>query len=134
MKKTPRTKALDTIQKLVRLKAADDNGYCTCVTCGSVDKWTCFDGGHYIPKGCSSYWSLVEENVHPQCKGCNGFGMKYGTAVQQYTLYMVDTYGREFVDEMERKKKDEVKYYKRDYEDMIKEWNEQIKQHLDRIN
>ena len=133
-KKTPRTKALDAIQKLVRLKAADDNGYCTCVTCNEMFKWSEMDGGHYIPKGCSSYWSLVEENVHPQCKGCNGFGMKYGTAAQQYTLYMVDTYGREFVDEMERKKKDEVKYYKRDYEDMIKEWNEQIKQHLDRIN
>ena len=132
-KKTPRTKALDTLQKLVRLKAADDNGYCQCVTCGKIDHYKSMDAGHYIPKGHSSYWSLVEENIHPQCKGCNGFGMKYGTAANQYTLYMVDTYGRDFVDDMERKKKTEQKYYKRDYEDMIKEWNQQIREQLLRI-
>lgn len=133
MKKTPRTKALETLQKLVRLKAADDNGYCQCVTCGTIDKWTSMDGGHYIPKGHSSYWALVEENIHPQCKGCNGFGMKFGTAANQYTLYMIDTYGREFVDEMEEKKRLEVKYYKKDYEEMIKAWTEQIKEQLERI-
>jgi len=132
--KTPRTKALDTIQKLVRLKAADENGYCTCVTCGAKDKWTSFDGGHYIPKGHSSYWALDERNIHPQCKGCNGFGMKYGTAANQYTLYMIDMYGRDFIDEMEATKKNPVKYYKRDYEDMIKEWNKQIKEQLNRID
>jgi len=133
VKKTPRTKALETLQKLVRLKAADDNGYCQCVTCGTIDKWTSMDGGHYIPKGHSSYWALVEENIHPQCKGCNGFGMKFGTAANQYTLYMIDTYGREFVDEMEEKKRLEVKYYKKDYEEMIKAWTEQIKEQLERI-
>jgi hypothetical protein len=132
-KKTPRTKAIETLQKLVRLKHADDNGYCTCVTCGKVDHWKSMDGGHFIPKGNSSYWALVEENIHPQCKGCNGFGMRYGTAAQQYTLYMVDTYGRDFVDEMEAKKGNMVKYYKKDYEEMTKIWNEQIREHLSRI-
>ena len=134
MAKTIRTKAIETIQKLVRLKAADDNGYCTCVTCGKMDKYTSMDAGHYIPKGHSSYWSLVEENIHPQCKGCNGFGMKYGTAANQYTLYMIDTYGRDFVEDMEKKKKNSRKYYKSDYNQMIKEWNEQIKEQLKRIS
>ena len=134
MKKTPRTKALETLQKLVRVKAADDNGYCTCVTCGKQDLWNSgMQGGHFIPKGSSSYWSLSEINIHPQCVSCNGFGMKYGTAAQQYTLYMIDMYGRDFVDEMEAKKRDQVKYYKKDYEEMIREWNEEIKEHLARI-
>ena len=133
MKKTPRTKALDTLQKLVRLKAADDNGYCQCVTCNGMFKWNEMDGGHYIPKGHSSYWALVEENVHPQCKGCNGFGMKYGTAAQAYTLWMIDYYGRDFVDFMESTKRDPIKLYKKDYEDMLKEFNEQINHHLKRL-
>jgi hypothetical protein len=59
--------------------------------------------------------------------------MRYGTAAQQYTLYMVDTYGRDFVDEMEAKKGNMVKYYKKDYEEMTKIWNEQIREHLSRI-
>ena len=133
-KKTPRTTALDTLQKLVRVKAADDNGYCECVTCKGTFKWTEMDGGHFISKGHSSYWALDERNVHPQCKGCNGFGMKFGTAANQYTLYMVDMYGRDFVDEMEAKKRESIKYYKKDYIEMAKEWNEQIKEHLNRIS
>ena len=130
---TPRSKALQTLQKLVRLKASDNNGYCECVTCGKVSKYTEMDGGHYIPKGNSSYWSLVEENIHPQCKGCNGFDMKHGTAAHRYTLYMIDTYGRDFVEDMERRKRDERKLYKRDYMDMIATWTDQIKEHLERI-
>jgi len=117
MKKTPRKIALDTLQKLVRLKAADENGYCTCVTCGKIDLWKSMDGGHYIPKGNSSYWALEEENIHPQCKRCNGFEMKFGTAAQQYTLYMIDT----------------KKISKREYEAMTKEWKQQIKEHLERL-
>jgi len=31
--------AAKALQKYVRLKAADDNGYCQCVTCGVVRKW-----------------------------------------------------------------------------------------------
>lgn len=132
-KKTLRAKALETIQKLVRLKAADDNGYCTCVSCGTFGPWNEFDGGHYIPKGHSSYWALEEENIHPQCKSCNGFGMKFGTASQEYTKWMIDFYGRDFVDQMEANKKNVKKIYKSDYEEMISDWKEQIKFHLKRV-
>lgn len=133
MKKTPRRKALDAIQKLARVSEADDNGYCQCVSCGTLAHWSEMDGGHYIPKGNSSYWSLDIRNVHPQCKGCNGYGMKFGTAAQEYTKWMIDYYGREFVDQMERDKRNTVKYYKKDYEEMTKDFNEQIKYHLERI-
>ncbi len=91
------------------------------------------DGGHYIPKGASSYWSLRIENVHPQCKGCNGFGMRFGTAASQYTLAMVDYYGRDFVDEMETTRRDLCKIRKAEYLEMTAEWQEQINFHLKRI-
>ena len=131
---TPKAKALITIQKLVRLKAADDNGYCQCITCGVWKKWNeGIQGGHYIPKGKSSYWALQEENIHPQCSGCNNFGMKNGDAAQRYTLYMIDMYGRDFVDNMHDKERELRKYYAADYRDMISEWNGQIKEQLQRI-
>ena len=133
MKSTPRNKALNAIQKLARVAAADDNGQCQCVSCGAYYHWKDTDGGHFIPKGASSYWALRIENVHPQCKGCNGFGMKHGTAAQRYALWMADYYGRDFVDQMEADKKKEVKIYKKDYEEMLADFNQQIKYHLDRI-
>jgi len=125
---------MDALQKLVRVKAADDNGYCRCVSCGKYVPWNEADGGHFIPKGNSSYWALEEENVHPQCKSCNGFEMKHGTATQMYTLWMVDFYGRDFVNNMELKKRDPVKFYKKDYIEMAEKWNAEIKEHLDRIS
>ena len=132
-KATPRSKCLLAIQLLSRVSAADDSGYCECVSCGCSFHYKDGDGGHYIAKGTSSYWSLELENVHPQCKGCNGFGMKYGIASQQYTFFMIDMYGKDYVEDMLAKKGDIRKMYKADYVDMLKEFNELIKFHQDRI-
>ena len=133
MKTTPRTKAMNALQKLARVSAADDNGWVKCVSCGFYSNWKDIDGGHYIPKGHSKYWALRIENVHPPCKGCNGFGMKYGTAANEDTKWMIDYYSRDFVDLMETVKRTSVKLYKKDYIAMTKEWNELIKFHLERI-
>jgi hypothetical protein len=132
-KETPRAKTLKALQKLVRLEAADDNGYCACVTCGAIARWSEMDGGHFLPKGSSSRWALEKENVHPQCKGCNGFGMRFGSASQQYTTWMIDYYGRDFVDHMLATKNEVWKLYKKDYEAMLKDFTEQIKFHLNRV-
>jgi len=132
-KKTLRAQALETIQKLARIEAADDNGYAECWSCGRMYHYKDMDGGHFIPKGDSSYWALEKENIHPQCKGCNVFRMKYGTAAQEYTNKMNDFYGRDFVEKMLRDKKKIKKIYSAEYREMISEWNELIKEHEKRI-
>jgi len=96
--------------------------------------WKDADGGHYIAKGSSSYWALEIENVHPQCKGCNCFGMSKGSAEGQYTLWMIDMYGEDFVRQMHQDKRKLKKMYKQDYEDMLKEFNELIKHHEERLS
>ena len=132
-KKSPRSKCLEALQKLTRLKACDDSGFCKCVTCGHTDYFTQMQGGHFIPKGNSSRWALEPENVHVQCPSCNLFQMKHGTASHAYTLYMIDFYGRDFVDQMLASKSETLKLYKRDYEEMLSEWIAQIKEHLHRV-
>lgn len=131
--KTPRTKCLEALQLLRRLEESDDNGYCECVTCGSVNPWNEMDGGHFIPKGKSSRWALEKVNVNPQCKSCNGFGMKFGDAAQRYTIWMQNKHGPEFVEHMLDTTRDLKKIGKREYEDMLAGFNEQIKQHKKRI-
>ncbi len=121
------------IQKLARISAADDNGYCACVSCGVTKHYSQMQGGHFIPKGNSSYWALEIENIHPQCAGCNMWGMRHGSAAQEYTLWMEDMYGREFVEEMIAKKKQAVKRYKSDYEELLAEFLELIKTHKKRL-
>lgn len=122
------------LQLLVRLKAADDNGYCSCVSCGSSFYYKDGDGGHFIPRGCSET-KLLEENIHPQCKGCNGFGMKFGSAAQNYTIWMQDYYGDEFVNDLleKHRQKKAVKWKRSELENMLHDINEQIKMHEKRV-
>ena len=137
-KKTLRSKCLTAIQKLSRIAAANDNGYAECVSCDPQEMsrwhhWKDMDGGHFIPKGSSSYWALEKCNVHPQCKGCNGFGMKHGSSEAWYTLWMKNYYGEDFVEQMLRDKRKIKKLYAADYREMLKEFNEEIKFHSERI-
>jgi len=130
---TPKAKALVTLQKLVRLKAATDDGYCQCVTCNTWHHWKSCDAGHFIAKSHSNYWMLDERNIHVQCKACNGWGMRFGTAQIEYTRWMEDFYGKDFVTEMLETKRHPIKYYKKDLTELTKAWNEQIKEQLARI-
>ena len=133
MAETLRAKALKTLQKLSRISAADEWGYCKCVSCGKLEHYKNMDGGHFIPKGSSSRWALEESNVNPQCKGCNGFSMKHGSAEAQYTLFMIDWVGKDQVEYMLATKNDPIKFYAADYREMISEWTEQIKAHERRL-
>jgi len=133
MAETLRAKALKTLQKLSRISAADDNGYCKCVCCGKLDHYKNMDGGHFIPKGSSSRWALEASNVHVQCKKCNLYGMRHGSAEAQYTLFMIDWVGKDQVEHMLATKGDPIKFYAADYREMIAEWSEQIKAHERRL-
>ena len=78
--------------------------------------------------------SILEiENVHPQCAACNMWGMKHGSAAQEYTLWMEDMYGRDFVEEMIEKKSTPVKRYKADYEEILAGFHKLIEFHEKRI-
>jgi len=137
-KKKPIGKLVDHIatrlQLLVRLKASDDSGFCNCVTCGKFGNYKDMQGGHFIPRG-TSFTKLMEENIHPQCAGCNGFGMKYGDAEKHYTLYMQDMYGRDFVENLlaEKRAKRAHKWNRCELDDMLVEINKQIKEHQNRV-
>jgi hypothetical protein len=94
-------KAAKLLQRYVRLKASDDNGYCQCVTCGKVDHYKAMQGGHFIPRG-RTVLKLYEGNIWPQCPHCNCWGMKQAHYVLRYREWMVDYYGERRVKAMEK--------------------------------
>ena len=128
-----KNQATELLQLLVRVKAADDNGYCQCVTCETISQWNDgMQGGHFISRG-KTKWCLSEENVHPQCAACNGFGMKYHNKEAVYTIFMQDMYGYDFVQNMLDTQGEVVKLSRLDLEDSIADSKEQIKYHKARI-
>lgn len=94
-------KKLDTLFSLyIRKRYATPDGMVRCVTCGKYDHWKETDAGHYISR---SYLStrFDERNVHVQCKSCNRFheGRK-----DEYTLFLLKTYGVGILEELNRDK------------------------------
>ena len=120
------------LQKLVRMKAADDNGWCMCVTCGGYKHWKEMQGGHFISRRYTAT-KLLEKNIHPQCPGCNGPRAKDGIVTVEYTNYMTDTYGREFVDELLIIKNTTKKYARDEIAQVSAEFKERIKYHEGRL-
>ena len=105
-------RAWTACSRYIRQKYADYNGYASCVTCGVTKHWKDLDAGHFISKSRGNSIYFEEENIHPQCAGCNRFheGNKH-----QYTLYMIDMYGREKVEELEQLARTRVHYRVKDY-------------------
>jgi hypothetical protein len=121
------------MQKLVRLKAADDNGYVMCCTCGVIRLWNDrMQGAHFISRG-KLATKIMIENCHPACAYCNQWAHKTTLGILEYRRYMIDTYDEDAVDELEAlsrtiKKwtRDEVAYIKADFLKQIKFHSERI--------
>lgn len=113
------------MQKYVRLKDFEFNGgFCRCVTCDKTGHWKEFDGGHYISRTYTKY-KITEENIHPQCKGCNRFSHKIH---DDYAMYMRMTYGDHFVEEMTFNKREVMKYDRQDLLEIQKDLKAKIKE------
>ena len=113
------------MQKYVRLKDFTFNGgFCKCVTCGKTGHWKEFDGGHFISRTYTIH-KILEENIHPQCKGCNRFAHK---CHDDYSMFMIDTYGDEFVRNLIDTKRTVMKYDRQELLETQKELKGKIKE------
>lgn len=87
-------------QRLVRLRARDEYGYCTCLTCGDRKPWGEMDSGHFITRS-NKATILDPRNVHAQCVRCNQHLSGNGAA---YLQAMLAKYGIEVVEELQAAK------------------------------
>lgn len=96
-----RKKAQNTFNRYIRLKDRNPDGLVQCVTCGEIGRPTGkpvkMNAGHFI-HGLTKLTTFEESNLHVQCVQCNKF--KSGSG-REYTLYMIDNYGREEIERLE---------------------------------
>ena len=114
-------KKLDTVfSQYIRLSNADNNGYCTCVTCNKTFHWKEIQAGHFMSrKHYSTRWD--ENNVHPQCVACNVYraGEQY-----KYSVFL----GQYQAEELYLKSQELVKYTNVELEEMIEDYTERLKE------
>ncbi|MEY2867760.1 MAG: hypothetical protein RIR01_160 [Bacteroidota bacterium] len=127
MKKSTNLKdKLDKVFSLyIRLRDADENGFCTCYTCGKVAHYKEMQNGHFWSRTHLST-RFNENNCKVQCVGCNIF--KKGNYIE-YTKRLLKELGEEKFNELERLKNSTVKISKTEYEQMIEHYNQKIKEY-----
>jgi len=121
-------KDLDRIfSEYIRLRDADQNGYVSCITCGSIHYWS--DGhqinnGHFLPRGRKAT-RFDETNCHSQCVRCN---MYKSGEWDIYEQRLIELYGKEAVEELKLKSRIGGGYDSYQLKEKILEYREKIKQ------
>jgi hypothetical protein len=113
----------------IRTKDADQCGTVTCVTCGKLLHWKEAHASHFVSRRHMSV-RFDERNVHVCCPRCNVF--EHG-ALDDYSKYIIETYGMETFNELLRLKRVNMKWLRSDLEEMIAVYQMKTKQlELDR--
>lgn len=116
---TLKKKCWKVFSEYIRKKYADEDGVVNCVSCGKPEHWKNLHAGHYIPKSLGLSIYFEEKNVHPQCAGCNTF--RHGN-LSMYALALKEKYGEGILEELDEIRKQQVKFSKSDYREMIEKY------------
>jgi hypothetical protein len=117
-----KAKCWSLFSRYIRIKHADKDGICTCITCGVKKPWKELQAGHFIDSRNNSV--LFDERlVFPQCVGCNMF--KKGNKVK-YTLFMLKKHTKKQVEEMYNLKFKTRKISDAEYLEMIDELKDKL--------
>ena len=75
--------------RYIRLRDADDNGWCRCISCQKPYRWDNIHNGHYIKRE-KMATRYHEKNCNAQCLKCNKY--KNGNEAQ-YAYHLNLKYG-----------------------------------------
>ena len=97
-----------------------------CFTCGRYCEGQNYHAGHYIPSSiCGINLRYDERNIHGQCYNCNinlgGFGA-------MYERKLLEVSGKEKVDELWEIKKQNGKWYQKDYQNKIEYYQNKLRE------
>jgi hypothetical protein len=121
---TALTRKLDSVfSRYVRLSHADEGGTVVCVTCGKLMHWKEAHAGHFVSRRHMSVrWD--KWNVHPQCCGCNTFN---GGALDEYSAYIIKTYGMNTFNHLRAMKNETRKWTRAELTDLIALYESKLK-------
>jgi len=111
----------------IKHKYSLDGVNCRCYTCGKhlkIGHQGCH-AGHYLPKGGYSGLYFDENNVRPQCFGCNG--PKQGNQIK-FREHLIRELGAEVIHELEARRHEPLGWKRADYMDKIGYYMDKVKE------
>lgn len=106
----------------IRLKFSNENGYCTCYTCGAIRYYKDIDCGHGVGRQHKAT-KFDEKNNRPQCKPCNGF---HGGKREVFKEKMDEEHGAGTWDLMELKSRQKSKMGKFEFDALAKHYAREV--------
>lgn len=94
-------KADSIFSTYIRLRDADKHGIVTCPLCWAKIHWKKAQNMHFITRSCWLY-RYDEDNCHAWCMRCN---VILNWNYIEYTLYMINKYSLQKVEEMKKNSK-----------------------------
>lgn len=85
----------------IRLRDANDNGFCKCITCGTMWEWRVIHNGHYIPRQHIAT-RYDTRNCSPQCPICN---INLRGNLEKYKRAIIRRHGVKVLEELEAGKR-----------------------------
>lgn len=117
-------KRLDLIfSEYIRLRDANDNGFCKCVTCGAMWRWQSLHNGHYVDRRHIGA-RYDERNCTSQCPNCN-IGLRGN--LDKYKRAIIEKYGVKVLEELESAKRTTEKWTTVDYQEKITYYKSEVK-------
>ena len=110
-------KELDAwFSRFIRLRDADINGICSCITCGIKQPRKSMHNCHWIERW-NYRWRRDENNCNAGCNSCNTYHKE--AHKRKYTMYMVAKFWLETVMKMEADKRGNTKRKLFELQDML---------------
>ena len=105
------------LSRFVRIRDANEDGYCFCISCDIRIYWSGMHAGHYYSnKSIFEPLRHDENNVHAQCPNCNKF---LDGSPQMYREGLVKRHGVAYVVDLDNRRHGLVKRTADDYEVLI---------------
>jgi hypothetical protein len=121
-------KELDKIFSLYIRNKYAKNGQVKCYTCTAIKGILEIQNGHFVSRSHLST-RFSEDNVRPQCVGCNVFG---GGKVSIFAINLDKELGEGTSMRLYKEAQEITKYYP--YEEKIKEYKEKLSQYANEKN
>lgn len=107
----------------IRLRDANNNGFCKCISCGDMWQWRIMQNGHYTDRR-HIKTRYDERNCHAQCFNCN-IGLRGN--IEKYKRAIISKYGVQVLEELESAKRSFEKWTVADYQEKIVYYRDQVK-------
>lgn len=124
-------KKLDRVfSEYIRLRDSDKNGYVRCYCCGKVLHWKEAQNMHFIPRQHMAL-RFSEVNCHVGCIKCNFYN---NGNIEAYAVHLKKDYGNDIIERLLIYKSRLTKFSAIEYEVMIKEYQQKVKELKNKIN